>query len=412
MLHEIVTRTGAAQALLDEQEQTFDQLRDLERTAPDQLAALRPVIDALRTRQAAAAALAARLVADYAASATASIGGNSPEAEKAIASAAAETDRGLGLVTAGKSHEAVVALRHAQDGVAGATLLLDAVEKLGGEARRGRGPAAGRARRGGRGHGHRTDAVSAGGRRTVVRRAPGAAGPDCPVSRTPGGRAPPRRGPARRRGDATRPVGRARACDGRQPGGGRDRRGGPGGGGAARAEAPARRECGRHGARPRRAGGRLHHDATARRGPRPHGRAPRRRRPGSGTRSGSRGATPTARSPRRSRPRSSPTRRTTGPRASSTHGTPAAARSPARTRPATRPAPTSPARSWAGSSAACCRAAAAGAAGAGRRGAARWAAAGGGGRRRLRPAGTVRRRRRSAAAGGGGGGGRVRGGRW
>ena len=71
MLQEILKRTETARKLLDEQEQRFDQLRDLERTAPQQLQAIGPVIDALRARQAAATTLGARLASDYAASATA-----------------------------------------------------------------------------------------------------------------------------------------------------------------------------------------------------------------------------------------------------------------------------------------------------------------------------------------------------
>ena len=64
MLQEILKRTETARKLLDEQEQRFDQLRDLERTAPQQLQAIAPVIDSLRARQAAAKALGSRLASD------------------------------------------------------------------------------------------------------------------------------------------------------------------------------------------------------------------------------------------------------------------------------------------------------------------------------------------------------------
>ncbi len=129
MLQEILKRTETARTLLDEQEQRFDQLRDLERTAPQQLEAIRPVIDALRARQAAATTLGARLETDYAASATGSVSGNLTEADKAIASADAETSRGRDIAGT-KPHDAVIALRHAQDGVAQATRLVDGVERL------------------------------------------------------------------------------------------------------------------------------------------------------------------------------------------------------------------------------------------------------------------------------------------
>ena len=129
MLQEILKRTETARKLLDEQEQRFDQLRDLERTAPQQLQAIGPVIDALRARQTAATTLGARLASDYAVSAMGSVSGNLTEADKAIASADAEAARGRDIAGT-KVHDAVVALRHAQDGVAQATRLVDGVERL------------------------------------------------------------------------------------------------------------------------------------------------------------------------------------------------------------------------------------------------------------------------------------------
>ena len=130
MLQEIVARTSSAAKLLDEQEQRFDQLRDLEEAAPAQLEALGPQLEALRARRAAAAAEYARIAGAYAPSAVTSVAGNDAEADKAIASAEAEATRGRGLV-ATKRSEAVIALRRAQEGIARATRLLDAVERLG-----------------------------------------------------------------------------------------------------------------------------------------------------------------------------------------------------------------------------------------------------------------------------------------
>ena len=54
MLREIIARCTRAQELLDAQEQRFDELRDLEASAPAQLAALPAAIEALRARRAAA----------------------------------------------------------------------------------------------------------------------------------------------------------------------------------------------------------------------------------------------------------------------------------------------------------------------------------------------------------------------
>jgi uncharacterized membrane protein YgcG len=129
MLQEIVARTSSASKLLDEQEQRFDQLRDLEEAAPAQLQALGPQLEALRARRAAAVAEYARIADSYAPSAVTSVAGNDAEADKAIASAQAEAARGLALVGTKRS-EAVIALRRAQEGIARATRLLDAVERL------------------------------------------------------------------------------------------------------------------------------------------------------------------------------------------------------------------------------------------------------------------------------------------
>lgn len=130
MLKEILDRTTAAHQLLEAEIARLDALRDLERTAPEQLAALPPAIDALRTRHAQASDTLGRLAATYAPSAIGSVTGNLAEAEKAIASAASETERGRALPDTRRS-DAVVALRHAQASLASATQLVDAVDRLG-----------------------------------------------------------------------------------------------------------------------------------------------------------------------------------------------------------------------------------------------------------------------------------------
>jgi uncharacterized membrane protein YgcG len=130
MLKEILARTTKAAGLLDEQERRFDQLRDLEQAAPAQLQALGPAIEALQARRQAAAAEYARISSTYAPSAVTSVAGNDAEAEKAITSAAAEAARGTSLVGTKRS-EAVIALRRAQEGLARATRLIEAIERLG-----------------------------------------------------------------------------------------------------------------------------------------------------------------------------------------------------------------------------------------------------------------------------------------
>ena len=129
MLREIVGRCTRARQAIDAQEQRFDDLRDLEAAAPAQLAALPAALEGLRARATAAQATIARLQATYAPSATASVAGNTVEAAKAIDAAAAEASRGASVVGARPS-EGVVALRRAQDAMAKATQLVDAVERL------------------------------------------------------------------------------------------------------------------------------------------------------------------------------------------------------------------------------------------------------------------------------------------
>lgn len=130
MLAEIVERTGRARTELESQADRLDGLRDLERTAPELLAALPPVIEALRPRRAAAATLLARIVSEYAPSATGSVQGNLVEADKCIETATTETERGIAAAVPRRS-EAVTALRRAQEAVACATRLMDGVERLG-----------------------------------------------------------------------------------------------------------------------------------------------------------------------------------------------------------------------------------------------------------------------------------------
>lgn len=129
LLKEIIARTTKANALLDAQEARFDQLGDLERKAPELLAVAATTATALEPRVAAADVTAAHLVATYATSATDSIKGNAAEARKALETAVEEARDGQAAVAANRT-EAVAALRRAQDGLARATHLVEAVERL------------------------------------------------------------------------------------------------------------------------------------------------------------------------------------------------------------------------------------------------------------------------------------------
>ncbi len=129
MLREVIARCTRAQQLLDAQERRFDDLRDLEASAPAQLAALPAAIEALRVRRTAADQVATRLRTAYAPAATGSVNGNLAEAGKALDATADEAARGAAVVGA-KPSEGVIALRRAQEAMARATQLVDAVERL------------------------------------------------------------------------------------------------------------------------------------------------------------------------------------------------------------------------------------------------------------------------------------------
>ncbi|HEX5588924.1 MAG TPA: TPM domain-containing protein, partial [Candidatus Limnocylindrales bacterium] len=129
MLREIVERCGRAGAALDREAARIDELRNLERNAPAILAALPAQVQAQEARLPAADATLAGL-SRYAESAWSSVQGNVAEARKGLAGARAAIDRGLAALTKTDGRTAAREIAMAQEGVAGATTLLDAVEKL------------------------------------------------------------------------------------------------------------------------------------------------------------------------------------------------------------------------------------------------------------------------------------------
>lgn len=127
MLNDIIERLGRAAAALDAQTARIEELRNLERQAPAVLASLPAQVDALAARLPAATATLDQLSAAYAEPAWAAVKGNVAEATKGIAGARAAIDRGTAAVTAtgtGVAHEIVTA----QQGIAGAARLLDAID--------------------------------------------------------------------------------------------------------------------------------------------------------------------------------------------------------------------------------------------------------------------------------------------
>ena len=131
MLKDIIERLGRGAAELDAQAARIDALRNLEREAPAILASLPAQADALSARLPDAAATLRDLTSAYAEPAWAAVQGNVVEASKGIAGARGAIDRGNAAVAAGRGGAAAREIVVAQQGIAGAAALLDAIEVAG-----------------------------------------------------------------------------------------------------------------------------------------------------------------------------------------------------------------------------------------------------------------------------------------
>jgi uncharacterized membrane protein YgcG len=129
MLGEIVARTGKAAAALDRQAARIEELRDLEKHAPAIIAALPAQVAAQESRLPAVEATLAGL-RGYAESAWGSVRGNVEEARKGLTGARSAIERGNAALARSEGQQAARELRMAQEGVAGAAAMLDAVDKL------------------------------------------------------------------------------------------------------------------------------------------------------------------------------------------------------------------------------------------------------------------------------------------
>lgn len=129
MLKEIVDQCGRATAALDGQAARIRELRDLEQHAEQILAALPAGIATQEARLPGAEAVIAGL-AGYADATVKPVRGNVAEARKGLAGARASIKRGTAAVASGDRHAAAREVATAQEGLAGATSLLDAVDKL------------------------------------------------------------------------------------------------------------------------------------------------------------------------------------------------------------------------------------------------------------------------------------------
>jgi len=129
MLREIVDRTTRAEAALDEQTERIRALRDLERDAPQTLAALPEQIATQEARISEGEA-ALEAFARYAPSSWQPVAGNVVEARKGLAGARAAVAQGNEALARGNTAEAAVATRTALEGVTGAAALFDGVDRL------------------------------------------------------------------------------------------------------------------------------------------------------------------------------------------------------------------------------------------------------------------------------------------
>jgi uncharacterized membrane protein YgcG len=131
MLAQIIELTGAADRRLDEQAEAFGRLRDLERNAPQAIEALAPRIAALRARLPQEEQRLADLRSRFAPPPLAPVSSNVTEADARLAAAEQELEEAREEVRAGRTGDAVGSLRAAEDAVAQAGTLLDAVQKVG-----------------------------------------------------------------------------------------------------------------------------------------------------------------------------------------------------------------------------------------------------------------------------------------
>ena len=129
IVEEVIERARRVQALLEEQGQRIEQLRDLERTAPETLAALPARIDALEARIPAAERTLAGLDR-YAERSRAPVRGNIEAARELIARARAAVTEGQQALGADDRTAAGRGVRGAQQAIAEAAQLLEAIESL------------------------------------------------------------------------------------------------------------------------------------------------------------------------------------------------------------------------------------------------------------------------------------------
>ena len=128
---QIVQLCRDASALLDAKAEAFDELRKLEQNAPEALARVQELRAGVPQRIEQAEASLAALGARYAPTALATIADNADQARQRLAFADEQLAAAQQAIGAGKGGEAAVGIRAAEEAVDQASLLSDAVGKLG-----------------------------------------------------------------------------------------------------------------------------------------------------------------------------------------------------------------------------------------------------------------------------------------
>ncbi|MDQ2661472.1 MAG: TPM domain-containing protein, partial [Actinomycetota bacterium] len=126
----IIRLTAEADALLDEEAEKFDALRDLERNAPAELERVKAEADAAEAAIAPAADRLAALASQYAASALAPVADNPVQAEARMSFARQSLDEATAALAAGRANDAAVQILAAEEAIDQAKLLADAIERL------------------------------------------------------------------------------------------------------------------------------------------------------------------------------------------------------------------------------------------------------------------------------------------
>ncbi|CAN5303293.1 TPM domain-containing protein [soil metagenome] len=129
LLREVLERAGKAKRILDGQRTRIEELRDLERRAPEILSQLPSQLSAVGSRV-AGAVTTLRGLAAYAEGGWRSVKGNVAEAEKRLGFAREQIEGGQAAVTAGDRAKAARKARAAQQAIAESGTLLDAVDAM------------------------------------------------------------------------------------------------------------------------------------------------------------------------------------------------------------------------------------------------------------------------------------------